>query len=164
MPHKYLYYWYFQKTLTFNNVLLYCFLYKWFNNVCLYCNKLFWIEHGPMWQYLSIHYGHVATCIFRSTSTTWAPLGHEHASAPSLSPASRLLQKVADLLWVGYSWIELSKLATFLVCLKGKMGHGLQQQLRPKRDAMMFTAEKLFIAVVITCRKYFLIFPHYHLK
>lgn len=116
----------------------------------------FWIEHRPMWRNHSIRYGHVATCIFRSASTTWAPSGHERASAPSLSPASPLLRKVADLLWVGYSWSELSKLATFLVCLKGKMGHRLRQQPRPKRDAMMFIIHCCYHA--ITCRKYFLIF------
>lgn len=76
-------------------------------------------------------------------STTWAPSGHQHASVQCLSPI--LVQKVADLLRVGYSWSELSELATFLVCLNGKMGHMLRQQLRPKRDAMMFVADKRLI-------------------
>lgn len=109
-------------------------------------------------QHPSIRYGHVAACIFRTTSTTWAPSGHQHASVPCLSPSSILLQKVADLLRVGYSWIELSKLATFLVRLKGKVGHALRQQLGPKRDATMFVAEKWFITVCYHIEKIFSIF------
>lgn len=116
--------------------------------------KLSWPGHGNI--HPGIHYGHVAACVFRPMSTTWAPSGHQHASVLCLSPI--LLQKVADVRGVGCSWSELSKLATFLLRLKGKMGHTVRQQLGPKRDATNLVVRNDSLLHVITSRNYFQFF------
>lgn len=93
-----------------------------------------------------------------------APPGHHQGTAMlSFSCLSLgisiLLQRVADLLRVGYPRIELSKLAIFLVCLKGELGHALRQQLRPKRDGIIFISRKLSITVCYQINKIFLHLP-----
>ena len=70
-------------------------------------------------------------------SDPWAPPGrHQGTNMPLFLVCHHLqycCRRVADLLRVGYSWSELSKLATSLVCwINGKMGHTPRQQLRPQ--------------------------------
>lgn len=105
--------------------------------------------------------GHVAACIFRTMSTTWAPSGHQHASGPCLSPI--LLQRVADLLRVGYSWTELSKLATFLVCLKRQNGSHAEATTKTQEGCHDVLRNDSLL-YVIASRKYFLILSRYRVR
>lgn len=127
--------------------------------VCLktnFCWKAQWALHRPLQHNIPPAIMGVWQHAF---SGPWAPPGHHQGTnMPVFFVCHRfsiLLQKVADVLRAAYSWIELSKLAAFLVSLKGKIGHVRRQQLRPKRDAMMFGAEKLFITVCCHVEKIF---------
>ena len=129
--------------------------------------SLAWTSVHPVWASDSMHF----FFFFFSFQH------HEHHLGAIRAPTcqcSLSVTKVADLLRVGlFSWSELSKIATFLVCLKkkkkGKVGQVPRQQLRPTRDAAMFRRLRNYsLLYVITVRKYFLFFffffSHYQLK
>lgn len=66
--------------------------------------------------------------------------------------------------WQTHSSIELSKLATFLIPLKGKKGPLAEATTKTQEGCHDIWCWEIIHYYVITSRKYFIIFPDYHLK